>query len=66
MYECNPVGNVHIPQVSPVYRFAPSQWETSFQSNAVSHWLGANLESALLLSLSAPKPNNYLLPAEDQ
>ena len=29
-------------------RFAPSQWETSLQSNAVSHWLGVNLESALL------------------
>ena len=28
-------------------RFAPSQWETSLQSNAVPHWLGANLESAL-------------------
>ena len=28
-------------------RFAPNQWETSLQSNAVSHWLGANLESAL-------------------
>ena len=28
-------------------RFVPSQWETSLQSNAVSHWLGANLESAL-------------------
>ena len=27
-------------------RIAPSQWETSLQSNAVSHWLGANLESA--------------------
>ena len=26
-------------------RFAPSQWETSLQSNAVSHWMGANLES---------------------
>ena len=26
---------------------APSQWETSFQSNAISHWLGTNLESAL-------------------
>ena len=25
----------------------PSQWETSLQSNAVSHWLGANLESTL-------------------
>ena len=29
-------------------RFAPSQWETSLQSNAVSHWLDAKLESALL------------------
>ena len=29
-------------------RFAPSQWETSLQSNAVTHWLGAeDLESAL-------------------
>ena len=30
-------------------RLAPSQWETSLQSNAVSHWLGANPESALKL-----------------
>ena len=29
-------------------RLAPSQWETSLQDNAVSHWLGANLESALV------------------
>ena len=29
-------------------RLAPSQWQTSLQSNAVSHWLDANLESALL------------------
>ena len=28
-------------------RFAPGQWETSLQSNAISHWLGANLDSAL-------------------
>ena len=28
-------------------KFALSQWETSLQSNTVSHWLGANLESAL-------------------
>ena len=27
-------------------RLAPSQWETSLLSNDVSHWLGANLESA--------------------
>ena len=30
-------------------RFALSQWETSLQSNTVSHWLGANLESVLIL-----------------
>ena len=29
-------------------RLVPSQWKTSLQSNAVSHWLGANLESSLL------------------
>ena len=34
-------------------RLAPSQWETSLQSNAVSHWLGTNLESALHTILSA-------------
>ena len=28
-------------------RLAPSQWETLLQSNTVSHWLGANLGSAL-------------------
>ena len=30
-------------------RFAPNQWETSEQSNAVSPWLGASLESALVI-----------------
>ena len=33
-------------------RLAPSQWETSLQSNTVSHWLGANLESALYVCYS--------------
>ena len=28
-------------------RLAPSQWETLLQSNAISHWLGSNLKSAL-------------------
>ena len=39
----------HKPRFSPVddSRLAPSQWETSLQSNAVSHWLAANLDSAL-------------------
>ena len=39
-------------------RFAPCQWETSLQSNAVSHWLGANQEnfnlSVALSSLVVP------------
>ena len=43
--------NNHWYIVSWIYRtdsrLAPSQWETSLQCNAVSHWLGANLESAL-------------------
>ena len=46
--------HVRFPKQSTLFsadsRLAPSQWETSLQSNAVSHWLGANLESALLLS----------------
>ena len=29
-------------------RFAPSQWEKMLQSNVVSHWLRASLESALI------------------
>ena len=33
-------------------RFAPSQWETAFLCNGISHWLGANLESALSLFLN--------------
>ena len=41
-------------------RFAPSQWETSLQSNAVSHWLGANLESALRPA-SKVDPDSILL-----
>ena len=28
-------------------KFSASQWETSLESNAVSHWLGANLESVI-------------------
>ena len=29
-------------------RLAPSQWETALLCNDVSHWLGANLDSALM------------------
>ena len=35
-------------------RFAPSQWEMSLLCNDVSHWLGANLESALSMVKSWP------------
>ena len=28
--------------------FPPTQWEMSLQSNNVSHWLGTNLESAMM------------------
>ena len=40
-------------------RLAPSQWETSLQSNAVSHWLCAHLESAL--SIQAPQGFHWAL-----
>ena len=39
------VCNDHICRAD--FSLAPSQWETSLQSKAVSHWLGANLKSAL-------------------
>ena len=32
-------------------RLAPSQWETSLQSNTISHWLGINLEWVLWCTL---------------
>ena len=34
--------------------FAPRQWETSLQSNAVFRWLGANLESTLVWMRAGP------------
>ena len=40
-------------------RFAPSQWETALLCNAISHWLGASLESALCEAMSS---NNYGVP----
>ena len=45
----NQIYRCHGTDITPRadYRFAPSQWERSLQSNAVCHWLGANLESAL-------------------
>ena len=44
-------------------RLAPSQWETSLQNNAVSHWLGASLESTLCCMhaiLISPDSINHL------
>ena len=35
-------------------RLVPSQWETSLQSKAVSHWLGTNSESTLYIWLLLP------------
>ena len=32
-------------------KHAPSQWETLLQSNTISHWLCANLESALFMNI---------------
>ena len=34
------------------YRFTPSQWKTVLLCNDVSHWLGTNLESALLVHIA--------------
>ena len=43
----------------PDSRFSLSQWETPLQSNGVSHWLDANLESALLYcTIFSTRPNN--------
>ena len=37
------------------FRLAPRQWETLLQTNAVSHWLGTNLESSLFRALICAK-----------
>ena len=44
-------------------RFVPSQWEAALQSNAVSHWLGASLESALLSHWGVNRMVKILLTA---
>ena len=36
-----------LPDIGADSRFAPCQWEMSLQHNAISHWLGEKLESAL-------------------
>ena len=42
-------------------RLAPSQWETSLQSNAVSHWLGPAEMSHTNSSLSDPEAKSLVL-----
>ena len=41
-------------------RLRPSQWETLLQSNAVSHWLGANLGSALNIESSQTRTQEQI------
>ena len=41
------------------FRLAPSQWEMSLQSNALSHWLGVNLESTLALYIDCRQNAAY-------
>ena len=45
-------------------RLGPSQWETSLQSNAVSHRLGGNQESALFKVMSYDE--DYICVHEDE
>ena len=44
-------------------RLAPNKWETSLQSNAVSHWLDANPESALNMTHQLHDTGSVLLVA---
>ena len=46
-------GITHFIKVRADSRPAPSQWETALQSNPVSRWLGANLESFLKIMYSS-------------
>ena len=47
-------------------RNMPSQWETPLQSNAIPHWLGANLESALIYVIKETSLlESSLLPVSD-
>ena len=46
----NAFCELNLPSIRANSRFEPSQWGMSLQSNAVSHWLGANIESALILA----------------
>ena len=52
----------HMASLRADSRFVPSQWETSLQSNAVSHWLGPILESALITRPQRVKLRASVLP----
>ena len=41
-------------------RYVPSQWETALLYNDVSHWVGASLESALVLWYKSPSFERFL------
>ena len=43
------VGMCHNCSIMADLRFAPSQWEAALLFNDISHWLGENQESALLM-----------------
>ena len=47
VYPYTSVSSVHLYSGKADSRFAPSQWQTAFLCNDVSHWLGASLESSL-------------------
>ena len=49
LFHIPPTGPAHQSVIKAGSRFVPNQWETSLLCNDVSHWLGANLESALVI-----------------
>ena len=59
------VGNAVNGKYRADSRLAPSQWETALQSNAISHWLAANLESALKYFLTHCRPKKLLHAQKD-
>ena len=52
LWSCEVASGVLVPktcQVRAEFRFATNHWETSLQSDDVSNWMVANLESSLCL-----------------
>ena len=47
-------------------RFTPSQWDTSLQSNVVSQWLDANLESAVDICGCVPQGSGHPRTADSR